>query len=228
MIKKNVLMMAAGGLLLAGCSGTAAEVPQTVSTTVVQTSIVPTTVKATVTQTATSTTTATETETATVTVTTSSSEPEPTGQSDAVAVGKLAVSGGINITVKSFKVVESYEVDYNDEPSPATPRQGGKFIAVTGTVLNKTKAGIDLTCSFPIDARLADSTDANYEPIDELYKIAGNPECNDSLQPGFDDEMTWIFEVPTSAKITTFGFREVDLSSDEEFPFAIVKPGSDL
>ncbi len=93
---------------------------------------------------------------------------------------------------------------------------------VTATVANKTKNSIDLTCGWPVDTRLIDDDNANYDPVDDLYRISGNPGCNDNLQPGFAHSMTWIYEIPKTAKTNAFGFRDTDLQGGRDYPYALV------
>ncbi|WP_132427098.1 hypothetical protein [Pseudonocardia endophytica] len=78
------------------------------------------------------------------------------------------------------------------------PKAGGRFVAVTAHFVNNAKVGIDLTCSLAINTKLIDSQQCNFDAIDDLYKIKGNPECNDQLQPGFEADMTWVYLVPSS------------------------------
>nr|WP_052477712.1 hypothetical protein [Kibdelosporangium sp. MJ126-NF4]CEL13444.1 hypothetical protein [Kibdelosporangium sp. MJ126-NF4]CTQ99133.1 hypothetical protein [Kibdelosporangium sp. MJ126-NF4] len=76
-------------------------------------------------------------------------------------------------------------------------------------IVNNAKLSMDLTCSLPINTRLVDDQSRQFNSIEDLYKIKGNPECNKQLQPGFEADMTWIYEVPTSATIVTWGFEEL-------------------
>lgn len=156
------------------------------------------------------------------TVTATASSSKSANQTDPVAVGQPATSGGITMTVTSFKKVPSYKTDYNDDQADIGPKNGGQLIQVTANVKNKTKASIDLTCGFPVDARLVDDDDANYDPVDDLYKIAGNPGCNDNLQPGFSHQMTWVYEIPKTTKTSLFGFRDTDLDGGTQYPYALV------
>ena len=66
-------------------------------------------------------------------------------------------------------------------------------------------------------AKVIDGSGKEYDPIEELYSIPGNPECNDMLQPGFKDKTTWVYLVPKDAEISSFAFADVvDLESENE------------
>jgi hypothetical protein len=88
------------------------------------------------------------------------------------------------------------------------PDAGGKFIVVETHVVNNAKVSMDLTCSLPISTKLVDAQDRSFDPIPDLYKLKGNPECNDQLQPGFEADMTYVYLVPATATITGWGFKD--------------------
>lgn len=104
-------------------------------------------------------------------------------------------------------VADGYQPGFKPDEAQ-TPRDGGKFVTVTTTVENTGKETIDLTCGLGVQVVAATEDDSNYEPIRELYRIPGNPECNDMLGAGFPTQMTWAFEIPTSKTVTTFGFAD--------------------
>lgn len=69
-----------------------------------------------------------------------------------------------------------------------------------------------MTCSFPIDIKVFNGSSQVYSPIESLYKIKDNPECNAQLQPGFESPMTWAFLVPAKSTIAGAAFSEVDFA----------------
>ncbi len=94
-------------------------------------------------------------------------------------------------------------------------RDGAKFITVKMRVLNDSKKGLDLTCGYPIKNYLTDERDREFTSIGKLYRVQGNPECNDTLQPGFSTDMTYIYRVPLDANISAFMFEDAtDLNRD--------------
>lgn len=142
----------------------------------------------------------------------------PTSATEAISGMGTPVKGdGATVTINA-----AYETDtirkYTDgswtsgqeRPSEeVTARDKGKFVVVETTVTNDTNSDMDLTCFHSggyVDAVLQTDPEAIYHPIDALYEIPGNPECNADLGSGFDSEMTWIFEVPEDREALSFNF----------------------
>lgn len=89
---------------------------------------------------------------------------------------------------------------------------------MTTHVVNNAKVSLDLTCSLPVQTKLVDVQQRNFDAIDDLYKLKGNPECNDQLQPGFEADMTWVYLVPKNASVVGWGFRDLtDLSNAGDY-----------
>ncbi|MEU3602076.1 hypothetical protein ABZ714_25670 [Streptomyces sp. NPDC006798] len=141
-------------------------------------------------------------------------EPEPSSPSPSAGfkLGEEARSGGAVVTVKKVRETDSIVM------AGATKKagSGAKYVVLETVVFNDTKASMDLTCSLPIINKLLDKEDRRYDTIDDLYEVAGNPECNEQLQPGFRSKMLFVYRVPESAKITSWEFSEFDLTSDHE------------
>lgn len=96
---------------------------------------------------------------------------------------------------------------------------GAKFVAVRTEVLNDAAWSIDLTCSRPIQTYVFDDRGRRFDSIRSLYQIAGNPECNENLQPGFSSSMTWVYRVPLQASVVAFEFEDVsDFTRDPTVP----------
>jgi hypothetical protein len=128
-----------------------------------------------------------------------------------------ATSGGIEVTVnRAFtKPTVSYIGGTEDsgvtpdaEPRTVRAPQGGSYVYVVAEVLNETTEGIDLTCEYPMKVKLRDTDHKRYDPIEGLYLVSGNPDC-EKLQPGFEGGMTWIFLVPPSADVEALEFSDV-------------------
>lgn len=145
-----------------------------------------------------------------------SEQIESTGP-DSVSLGEEAVSGGITVKVTGVSETPSvvYEGGVSSEETPDGNRRevdaeaGATFFVVDTEVANETKGPIDLTCGWPIDASILNSDGQQFSPIDGLSQIKGNPECNDQLQPGFRDQMKWIYLVPADDEIVRFRFSDV-------------------
>jgi len=97
-----------------------------------------------------------------------------------------------------------------DEPyEEVAAGDGAKFVTVRTRVLNDSMVSIDLTCGYPIANNLIDERGRRFDSIGKLYRIPGNPECNDNLQPGFAASMTWIYRVPLDANISAYEFEDL-------------------
>jgi hypothetical protein len=73
---------------------------------------------------------------------------------------------------------------------------------------------MDLTCSLPIVNTLIDDQGRRFDTIEDLGYIPGNPECNAQLQPGFKDDMQFVYRVPEDAKPIAWEFYPFDLETD--------------
>jgi hypothetical protein len=135
--------------------------------------------------------------------------PTPT-QDTGFKVGEEARNGGA--VVKVSEVVESGTITLAGAKKAAG--SDAKYVTLKTTVSNEGKASMDLTCSLPIVNALIDDRSRRFDTIDHLYEVAGNPECNAQLQPGFKDEMLFVYRVPKDAKIVLWEFEEYDLESE--------------
>jgi hypothetical protein len=151
--------------------------------------------------------------------------PTPTAAPSA-QVGQTVTNKGITLTVKQARAVDSIEMNESnyragsgyEKYTKTLPDAGGRFVMVTAHVVNNAQVSLDLTCSLPINTKLIDAQQRNFDAIQDLYKIKGNPECNAQLQPGFEADMTWVYLVPTSASVIGWGFQDTtDLSSTGDF-----------
>ncbi len=79
---------------------------------------------------------------------------------------------------------------------------------------------MDLTCSLPIMAKVVDAQGREFDTVESLYELRGNPECNDQLQPGFSSEMTYAFLVPEGADIRGIYFQDLNLNDGDGAVFA--------
>jgi hypothetical protein len=85
---------------------------------------------------------------------------------------------------------------------------GAKYVSVKMRVHNESKKPLDLTCGYPIKNYLTDDRYREFTSIGEKYRIQGNPGCNEKLQPGFSNDMTYIYRVPLDANISAFMFED--------------------
>ncbi|PJN06191.1 hypothetical protein CG723_40705 [Streptomyces sp. CB01635] len=151
--------------------------------------------------------------TPTVTVTETAAveqDAKPTEQEAGVKTGDEARNGGA--VVKITKVTTSNTITLAGAQKKAGA--DAKFVTVKTVVINEAKSSMDLTCDLPINNALIDDQGRRFDTVDDLYEVAGNPECNAQLQPGFKDEMLWVYRLPRDAKIASWEFSEYDLDSE--------------
>lgn len=148
---------------------------------------------------------------------TPSADPEPVeSPAPSVAagftVGEEARNGGAVVTVTKVRVATTIKTVNGTQKAGS----GAKYVVVETVVFNDGKSSMDLTCSLPIVNNLIDAKERRYDTIDHLYEVTGNPECNDQLQPGFKNDMHFVYRVPADAEILTWEFAEYDLDSEAE------------
>lgn len=129
--------------------------------------------------------------------------------------GETVTSGGIDM--KLIDAGEQATINYdtcgdgcsNGTYGPKSPDENAKYWVVTVEVTNNTMKPLDITCGYPYEIFALNSDSQQYTPIDGLYQVEGNPECNAQLQPGMTDTVTYPFMVPLDAKMVAIGFRDV-------------------
>jgi hypothetical protein len=152
---------------------------------------------------------------------------DPAGHDPAslLEIGESVRTGGIVIALLDAHESESVRLNKSgyragsglDVLSDVSAGPGAKYVTLQTRVLNDGNESIDLTCGGPIYTHAIDSRGRKYDHIGKLYDIPGNPECNANLQPGFESDMTWIYRVPATAKVTSFDFRDIsDFSAKAE------------
>lgn len=139
-----------------------------------------------------------------------------------LTVTKVSSPATIEMNESNFRPGSGYE-----SYTSTAPQASGRYVRIDVHVVNDAKESLDLTCGLPISTKLVDSKDRNFDPIDDLYKLKGNPECNKQLQPGFESDMSYVYEVPTSASIVSWAFQDsTDLSrfNDSSWTFVRASP----
>lgn len=131
---------------------------------------------------------------------TTSQAPEVPGIGDRVEVKGLA------LTID--EVSEATEIDWyeHDDDHPGGTREArddGKFVLVRTTVENASNKDIQPSC-YDVDVNLHGDNDAEYGPLTDTPLYPENVGCSDYLGSGFDEEVTYVFEIPS--KVTPVGF----------------------
>lgn len=179
-------------------------------------------------QTATVTATVSVTVTAEPGITDSASSTGATDATDATdesGVGQPYDNLGATVTINAVRSATKIDTIENGTVQAG---DGARFVILDATVQNNAKTSMDLTCSYPIGNKLIDAEDREFDSIEDLYDIPGNPECNSQLQPGFSSEMTWIYRIPSDAEVVAWEFADYsDYTADPGEPTRIPLDGAD-
>jgi hypothetical protein len=131
--------------------------------------------------------------------------PSSVDGSTATGIGKAFSERGITATVTSAKLTHTIAFDGGTKSAGA----GAEFAVITTKITNHSKTGLDLTCGYPVADKLINDAEQQYDAIQDLYKVDGNPECNAQVGPGFSDKMTYIYRVPSGSHIVGWGFSDL-------------------
>lgn len=122
-------------------------------------------------------------------------ESAPTDSADVAkeitlhSIGEPIEAPGVTLTLESVTRSDSIEL-YADGykrgymPNETLKAGNGEYAIVKTEVKNTGQSPMDLTCGFGVRALLINTENQVYDPIDSLYRIINNPECNDSLNRG--------------------------------------------
>lgn len=143
---------------------------------------------------------------------TSTAPPTPISQ-----LGQPVTSLGVTVTITSAFAAASVDLNQSNRPTGSGAEtyttvpagEGATFIFVVTQIDNNAANSMDLTCGYPVGNKLIDSQGRQFDQIDSLYQLLGNPGCNDNLQPGFSSPMTYIYQIPTSTTVTGWAFQDL-------------------
>ncbi|WP_431711540.1 hypothetical protein [Glutamicibacter uratoxydans] len=145
-------------------------------------------------------------------------------------IGQQLVNGRVSLTVVKAEIVDSVPMNrsgYVEEEfmviTHDKPSKGAKFVRVDTLIKNTGDTSMDLTCDWVIENKLLDSENRAFDPIDELYLLLDNPQCNVKLQPGLETDMSYVYMIPESASVETFSFRDTSNKSNEVFTNASLR-----
>ncbi|MCI1978447.1 MAG: hypothetical protein LKJ44_01825 [Bifidobacteriaceae bacterium] len=145
-------------------------------------------------------------------------------------IGDTLESAGIQM--KLTKAADASSISYdtcgdscsNGKYAPKKPDKGTKYWVANVEITNNSKAPIDITCGYPLKIEAVNTDNQHYTPIDDLYQVQGNPECNAELQPGLSSKMSYVFAIPSKTTIAGIAFSGIDENLDEgEQRYFIVK-----
>lgn len=145
---------------------------------------------------------------------TSTASASTSAQPHLPQAGEAVEAPGVTLTVDSVSEADHLMLHADGVKRGFKPEErldapsGGRFITVATTVENTGLDSWDLTCGFALQAHIFSDEEQRFDPVGELYRILGNPECNDDVNPGFESTMIWSFAVPDGIEITHFGFAD--------------------
>lgn len=128
--------------------------------------------------------------------------------------GDVVEAPGVTLTVDEVSEADHLMLHADGVKRGSQPEErldapaGGRFVTVTTTVKNTGLQSWNLTCGFAIQAHIFSDKEQRFDPVDNLYRLVGNPDCSDHLNPGFESTMIWSFAVPDDIEITHFGFAD--------------------
>ena len=147
----------------------------------------------------------------------SSASPQGASQPAAPSrVGQPATSVGVAVTVTRVAAAPSVALNqsgylpgsgydtYTDTPAGA----GEKYVLVSTHITNNQAKPLDLACGMPLKTFATDDQGHRYAPKDQLFKLKGNPQCDEAIEPGQAGDMTWIYRVPADAHVVSWQFQE--------------------
>lgn len=141
-------------------------------------------------------------------------------------IGETVENDGIRMKLASASDQPSIAYDScgdgcsNHEYAQRAADQNAKYWVVTTEITNTGKEPVDLTCSYPLEISAFNSANQEYTPIEHLYQVQGNPECNAQLQPGFTSQMIYPFMVPSGAKMIGLSWRPVHLDASYQTEYS--------
>ena len=151
-------------------------------------------------------------------------------------IGQTVTNGGIEMKLVSAGEQSTISYDTcgdgcsNGEYAPKNPDANTKYWVATVEVKNNTRKPLDISCGYPYEIIALNSESQQYTPIQDIYQVQGNPECNAQLQPGLDTRVTYPFQVPLDAKMVAIAFRDVgDLTTgtggSEDYSYLVAEKG---
>lgn len=164
------------------------------------------------------TSSAASTTSSSATATKAAVKPAPTPSTKIYKLNEPANHDGLVIQVTEARMsptlltnTSQYRPDSDLATFEEVPaKSGASYMVLTTQVTNNTKKGLDLTCGGPVQIKVFNDKEQEYSPVDDLYQIKGNPECNAQLDPGFSAPMTWAFLVPSNSEVIAAGFYNIN------------------
>jgi hypothetical protein len=133
-----------------------------------------------------------------------STAPAPTTTANANALGQEFQSGHVHLTVTSARMAHDYVTANEDVPEGT-----GRVAVISTTVHSEGAESSPPRCAYPVATNVVDTTGRRYRPVKDLYEVYGNPACHARADRGSGLDITFVYGVPTRARIVAFEFRDV-------------------
>lgn len=130
------------------------------------------------------------------------------------AAGDPVEAPGATLTIEEVTTGYRLEIQegitMNGEPieNPMVPVSGGKFVFVKTSVENTGQESLDFACGADLQVKLVDTLDRKFDHVENLWLIPSNPDCGKATNPGFTEQVTWVFEVPEATIPAQLAFAD--------------------
>ena len=109
--------------------------------------------------------------------------------------------------------------DYYTDSVTLTPdNDGAKFVRVNTSITNESFKALHLSCGFDGYTVLMNGQGQEYTAVGNLYHLEGNPDCSDSIAPGFSGKASYVYEVPDNHELGYFVYTDPSVSDATENP----------
>lgn len=133
--------------------------------------------------------------------------PEPEPAAETYGFGQPFVTGNVTLVVNSIEAVDSIETT---EGSPIVPDEGGQLFLLRMTYSN-SKTQADLSCgNTDLYLQAFDTLEREMAPVFELYRVPGNPGCNEHLLQDTPHEWNYVFQSVAGASPLALSVTETD------------------
>lgn len=134
-------------------------------------------------------------------------------------MGEMVEGKGAAFKINKAYLANNYtqqSMDDSSQTETVKPRDNAKFVILETIVRNDDDTAIDPVCGNGFQTKLVTDKDKEYEVVDNIFLLNVNKEC-ENLDPEFDQEVTFVYEIPSSSKPDHVNFHNanVDPFGDE-------------
>ena len=143
------------------------------------------------------------------------------------SVGEPSTNHGIRLTVDSVEMVNELgfkqeAIEFFTDSETLTPdNEGAKFVRVNASITNESFEALSLSCGFDYYTVLLNSQGQEYTAVEDLDYLEGNPDCSDSIAPGFSGKASFVYEVPDNHELGYFVYTDPSVADATDNPTLI-------